>query len=80
MNEFITLIDQQCQACGRELSLSEVHDFECRTDGTTDDILYCLDHISSYLTLCLECCGVYTANLGGTCQHCLESAKNGERY
>jgi hypothetical protein len=80
MNEFITLIDQQCQACSRELSPNEVLDFECRTDGTTDDILYCPEHVPSYLTLCLECCGVYTANLGGVCQHCLESSKNGERY
>ena len=78
MNELITLIDQQCRACGRELSPSEVRDFESRTDGTTDDVLYCPTHVSSYLTLCLECCGVYTANLSDTCQYCLESVRNGE--
>jgi hypothetical protein len=80
MNEFLALIDQKCQACDRELSSSEIQDFECRTDGTTDDALYCPTHVSSYLTLCLECCGVYTANLGGICQHCLEFAGDGERY
>ncbi len=73
MNEFIALIDQQCKACGRELSSSEIQEFECRTDGTADDILYCPPHVSTYLTLCLECCGVYTVNLGGICRYCLKS-------
>ena len=79
MRELIVLIDQQCQACGRELTPSEIDEFECRTDGTTDDALYCSAHVPSYFTLCLECCGVYTANPGGICRYCLELASNRER-
>ena len=79
MNELIALIDQQCQACSRELSPSEVQEFECRTDGATDDVLYCPAHVPSYLVLCLECCGVYTANPGGICRFCLDATSNGER-
>ncbi|MEK6570317.1 MAG: hypothetical protein AABZ61_03040 [Bacteroidota bacterium] len=79
MNDLIALIDQQCQGCGRELSPSDINEFECCTDATADDVLYCRTHVSSYLTLCLECCGVYTANLGGICRYCLEFVSNGER-
>jgi hypothetical protein len=74
----VTFIDQQCHACGKALCQEEAEEFEGRTDGTADDLLYCSAHLPSYLTLCLECCGVYTANLGGTCRYCLEDASNGE--
>jgi len=79
MNDFIALIDQQCQACGRELTPREAQEFESHTDGTAEEVLYCPAHVPSHLALCLECCGVYTANLGGICRYCLEAASNGER-
>ena len=79
MSELITLLEGVCWACGRELRPSDIDDFKCHTDGTTDDLLYCPTHVPSHLTLCLECCGVYTVNLGGICRYCLESITNGEQ-
>ncbi len=72
LNEVVLLSEAQCHTCGKELTVAEVDAFESRTDGAGAFDVYCAAHIASRFALCLECCGVYTANPSGICRYCLE--------
>lgn len=75
-DEALLLADTECRACGLELTPAGADTLLFLTDGTADQVGYCAEHISSYLSVCLECCGVYTANPGGVCLYCLEAGSN----
>ncbi|MGA9364344.1 MAG: hypothetical protein WBW16_08250 [Bacteroidota bacterium] len=76
LDEALLQADTECRACGVELAPTGAGTSLFLTDGTADQMSYCAEHIGSYLSVCLECCGVYTANPGGVCLYCLEAGSN----
>lgn len=71
LDEPLLLTETECRACGSELATDGADANRFLTDGSAESSTYCTEHLRSYLSVCVECCGVYTANLGGICEYCL---------
>jgi hypothetical protein len=76
LEETLLMTETQCRVCGVELPSNGADNSSFLTDGTAEQSCYCAEHVSSYMQVCIECCGVYTANPGGVCQYCLETGSN----
>jgi hypothetical protein len=76
LDEVLLMDEMECGACRREPTSDDAEAYQYQTDGTEATSMYCSDHIPSYLSVCIECCGVYTANPGGVCQYCLGTAND----
>jgi hypothetical protein len=76
LDEVLLLDELECRACRRKLTSADVEVYQCQTDASIAVNIYCSKHIPSYLSVCLECCGVYTANPRGVCRFCLGNGNN----